>query len=245
MRQGGVQRRHTDGVRAVESILRRSGFSHISREDSSPFALPVPLPAGAAPLRMDLVVFNAGSLRTGNDTLDGTSLLLDVSIVDPAGSANLAEAARSSGYAAQQMATTKHNHYRHTFDAASYTLLPVVIETHGRLGVEAETLLRAAAVHAVGGREAAEDKARLGRQLSQMRRQLSVALTAAVSRQRLFHARCATAPGAGGAGAAPGTAGPGATPSAGGGDAASFEGDFFGYSATSSSPLSGVQAASQ
>jgi hypothetical protein len=196
----------------MEALLRSSGFSHMSREDSSPFALPVPLPAGTAPLRMDLVVFNAGSLRTGDLTLDGTSLLLDVSIVDPAGSANLTEAARSSGHAAQKQATEKHYHYRHTFDAASYTLLPVVFETHGRLGVEATKLLRAAAVHAVGGPEAAGDKARLGRQLHQMRQQLSVALTAAVSRQRLFHTRWATAPGAGGAGAAPGTAGPDATP---------------------------------
>jgi hypothetical protein len=50
---------------------------------------------------------------------------------------------------------------------------------------------------------------------------------------------------AGGARAAPGTAGPGATPLPGGGDAASSEGGFFGYSATSSSLLSGAQAASQ
>ena len=134
---------------------------------------------------MDIVAYSAGLAFTGVRDFDAKHLLVDVTVADTSAIHVFSGAAATPGFAAETSAARKHNTYGDLFDSSSYTLIPFAIESFGRLGKEAEALLRGLANHIAGGPGC--DKAFRGRVMHNLRQRLSVALQRQLSVRTLRH----------------------------------------------------------
>jgi hypothetical protein len=133
---------------------------------------------------MDLVVHSAGLARTGNAAYDRKHLCVDVSIADPTAVAH--KDYTRPGVAAAAAAERKLQHYQvDEFDSASYNLIPFVLESDGRWGLQADELLRGLATHIAGGPGC--DRARRARVVCNLRQRLSVALQRQLSGRAIRH----------------------------------------------------------
>ena len=135
--------------------------------------------------RMDIVAYSAGLAFTGVRDFDTKHLLVDVTVADTSATHAFSGAAATPGFAAETSAARKHNTYGDLFDSSSYTLIPFAIESFGRLGKEAEALLRGLANHIAGGPGC--DKVFRGRVMHNLRQRLSVALQRQLSVRSLRH----------------------------------------------------------
>jgi hypothetical protein len=134
---------------------------------------------------MDIVAFTAGVASTGVREYDAKNLLIDVTIADTSAQHVVAGAAAKEGFAAARAAERKHTTYGDLFDSSSFTLVPFAIESFGRLGKEATTLLSCLATHIAGGRGC--DLAYRGRTMALLRQRISVALQRQLSVRTLRH----------------------------------------------------------
>jgi hypothetical protein len=135
--------------------------------------------------RMDIVAYSAGLAFTGVREFDTKHLLVDVTVADTSATHVFSGAAATPGFAAENSAARKHNTYGDLFDSSSYTLIPFAIESFGRLGKEAQALLRGLANHIAGGPGC--DKVFRGRVMHNLRQRLSVALQRQLSVRTLRH----------------------------------------------------------
>ena len=135
--------------------------------------------------RMDIVAYSAGLAYTGVRDFDAKHLLVDVTVADTSATHAFSGAAATPGFAAETSAARKHTTYGDLFDSSSYTLVPFAIESFGRLGKEAQALLRGLATHIAGGPGC--DKAFRGRVMHNLRQRLSVALQRQLSVRTLRH----------------------------------------------------------
>jgi hypothetical protein len=134
---------------------------------------------------MDIVAYSAGVAFTGVRAYDAKHLLVDVTVADVTTTKHLSGAAKTPGFAAASAAKTKHTTYGDLYDSSSYTLVPFALESFGRLGLEAQSLLGGLATHAAGG--VGCDMALRGRLLHNFRQRLSVALQRQLASRILRH----------------------------------------------------------
>jgi hypothetical protein len=179
-------------------VLTRGLHAPHTTEDATPFTaanLPVDgQPRQGRPFQMDTIV-GAGIIQSKRGTPGGgipptKAVLIDYTLTEPAGPANIAHHGTpyTPGAAAAHATANKHTHYSRKFDRDSYTLKVFAVESYGRLGVEAEELLQACAYTAAGG-AAAFDQNLYGQLIFRWRHAISIYLHRALSVRTLEHLR--------------------------------------------------------
>ena len=172
---------HHDMTAAVVEVLRRAHIFTVKREDTTCFD-------GAAvagrDLRMDVVI-PIGAIRGAEDRdIREKRILCDITVANPSGKSaiRLHHTDTRAGALAAVKENLKRQQYSGTFSGAISTLVPFAVETYGRLGKDAEHLLKELAEHAacVTG----QHKSQL---LCKWRQLISVSLQCAVSRRELCY----------------------------------------------------------
>ena len=145
--RGGLQNpAHHKVARGLLGALRYAGVGPVRREDSS--ALDGPR-ADGRDLRMDLVAASGAVWGASNLAIRAKQLLIDITLRHPCGLTALRtlHTALIAGAAAARGETDKQITYAGTYSPATAILICFAIETHGRLGAQAESLLEEVAVH--------------------------------------------------------------------------------------------------
>ena len=146
--------------------------------------------SGTNPLRMDVTTEAGGALFRGNPRLKDKALLLDLTIVNPCVSTNLANAARQAGKHLADAVQRKKNKYRGSVPA-TYSLLSLAMSTCGEVGSDVHALIKKLAikrvernpgVHVEEARHLAE-----GTEIARLRRHFSFVLQQALSFRTRHH----------------------------------------------------------
>lgn len=190
--KGGEQHhRHTQLVKTVVRTLKSCGIVGVREEDGAPFALHNPT------LRMDITL-PGGQLQMPSLQRDGSlhlpprepdagkGALLDVSTVDPTCPTYVQANAMTHGEAIRLRTEEKHTTYLHKFDAASYTLIPFVLDLFGSSGPHLREFVKAVAQHQAHRSESSQ---LVGFFTQQWRQRLSVTLQRCVSESVARHYR--------------------------------------------------------
>jgi hypothetical protein len=124
----------------------------VGEEDNAPFALRDPAK------RMDVTLEGGQMLMPGLQrdgsphspprAVDvGKAALLDISLTDPACPTYAAANAAAPGHSIRVRTEEKYNNYQHCFDAAKFTLIPLVLDIFGSSGPHFREFIRAVARH--------------------------------------------------------------------------------------------------
>lgn len=117
----------------------------VAVEDSSQFTKSTG--RGNGLFKMDVVI--PSGLRAGDkdQDLSTKSVLIDITVVNPAASRCIEKLFQTPGSALEERATTKAKHYAGTFNPSRYTLLTVAFSACAGLGKGTNQLIRATANH--------------------------------------------------------------------------------------------------
>jgi hypothetical protein len=130
---------------------------------------------------MDIVILPGGVPLASDESLRARSILLDVSIPNPAAVTHIRHgSADTARVAAAAVETDKANKYEGTFEPLMAALVPFIVESYGRLGGQAQDFLRQLVDSAMGDTRASQSRATLVHKLYQT---LSVGLQRALSRR--------------------------------------------------------------
>ncbi len=147
-RSGAQVNQHQPLVHALSRTLKQACIQH-GVEDGSPFT-------ADRDLRMDVVVL-PGQLREASEaSFRHKGLLIDVTYADPQAAGHLrGGSATNDGSAASTSEARKSAHYASpghvSFDERSFKLVPLAVESFGRLGVSGYELVDQLATSMVGG----------------------------------------------------------------------------------------------
>ena len=170
---------HHDMTASVVEVLRRAHIYNVRTEDITCFDGAA---ADGRTLKMDVVV-PIGAVRGARDRdIRDKRLLVDITVGNPSGLTAIRTRRTDicAGALAAAAEDRKRRHYRGTFVGAVTTLVPFAVEVYGRLGKDADHILKELAAHAAG--VTGQRKSQL---LSKWRQLISVSLQCAVSRREL------------------------------------------------------------
>ena len=167
---------HKQQKRTLQRLLLQCHAGWISNEDASIFRV--------ANRRMDTVVAPGALMLASEEEYTLKGVMLDTSICAPTmakyttptkGSADV------SGYAAQQVEEYKIRHYKDTFDADRWILVPFVQESYGRVGKAALRFVGILASHSAACRGGNKEVIR--RRANIIRRQIMAELNLGLARE--------------------------------------------------------------
>ena len=170
---------HHDMSTAIVEVLRRAHIFNPAKEDTTCFDGPA---TANRTLRMDVVI-PIGAIRGARDrAIRDKRVLCDVTVANPSATSaiRVQHTDTRAGALAAAKENSKRRHYRGTFISAISTLVPFAIETYGRLGKDADHLLKELAAHAAN--VTGQHKSQV---LCKWRQLISVSLQCAVSRREL------------------------------------------------------------
>ena len=174
---------------ALARSLRESKVQFVV-EDTWPFGQRANEQSGRLnPLRMDITT-EAGALFDNHPRLKNKALLLDITIVNPCASSNLGNAARHVGKHLADAVERKKNKHRGSFPA-TYSLLPLAMQTYGEVGSDVHALIKELAIRRVQHRSEtySNESQHLaeGTEVARLRRRFSFVLQQALSFRTRHH----------------------------------------------------------
>ena len=180
---------HTQQKRAVQRVLTRSNAAWWSNEDRSPFNRPG--------FKMDTVLAPGALSLASDEEFALKGVLLDTTVRAPTVAKYLEAgkdkkgSAYESGFAAKEGSKEKDEHYKGTFNADRWMLVPFAQESFGRFGEAALKFINVVASHSAACRGGNKKviKRRAGIISRQIRAEMSLSLARELSERVCAYVR--------------------------------------------------------